>query len=137
MGPLLFNIFMNDLAYAINESRLLSFAEDTNLYASNERPSVVENLLNQDLFSASSWFKQNGMIANPTKYNAMVLVNANQRNICIECVGKQIPVSKEIKLLGINLDEKLKFDSHIANICRKARGEPNKRSEQVKEQSTL
>ena len=83
---------MNDLAYAINESRLLSFAEDTNLYASNECPCIVENMINQDLFNASSWFKQNGMIANPTKYNAMVLGNANQRNISIECVGKQIPV---------------------------------------------
>ena len=49
---------------------------------------VVENLLNEDLFNASSWLKQNGMIANPTKYNAMVLGNTNQRNISIECVGK-------------------------------------------------
>ena len=119
LGPLLFNIYMNDLAYAINESRLLSFADDTNLYASNECPRVVENLLNQDLFNASSWFKQNGMLANPTKYNAIVLGNANQRNISIECGDKQIPVSKEIKLLGITLDEKLKFDAHIAEICRK------------------
>ena len=61
------------------------------------------------------------MIANPTKYNAMVLGNANQSNISIECVGKQIPVSKEIKLLGITLDEKLKYDSHIADMS-KGRG---------------
>ncbi|KAL9961511.1 hypothetical protein ACROYT_G030465 [Oculina patagonica] len=78
LGPLLFNIFMNDMAYAINESSLLSFADDTNLHASNECPRAVENMINQDLFNASSWFKQNGMIANPTKYNAMVLGNASQ-----------------------------------------------------------
>jgi len=109
---------MNDLAYAIKESNLLSFADDTNLHASNECLRAVENMINQDLFNATSWFKQNGMIANTTKYNAMVLGNANQCGISIECAGKEIPVSKEIKLLGITLDEKLKFDSHIADICR-------------------
>ena len=116
---------MNDLAYAIKESNLLSFADDTNLHASNECPRAVENMINQDLFNATSWFKQNGMIANTTKYNAMVLGNANQCGISIECAGKEIPVSKEIKLLGITLDEKLKFDSHIADICRKVGSQIN------------
>jgi len=116
---------MNNLAYAVNESSLLSFADDTNLHASDECPRAVENTINQDLFNATSWFKQNGMIANPTKYNPMVLGNANQCGISIECAGKEIPVSKEIKLLGITLDEKLKFDSHIADICRKVGSQIN------------
>ena len=34
--------------------------------------------------------------------------NANQRNISIECLGKQIPVSKEIKLLGVTLDKSVR-----------------------------
>ncbi|KAL9989563.1 hypothetical protein ACROYT_G004125 [Oculina patagonica] len=88
-------------------------------------------MINQDLFNASSWFKQNGMIANPTKYNAMVLGNASQCDIKIECEGKEIPVSKEIKLLGITLDDKLKFDSHIADICRKVGSQINALSSQV------
>ena len=88
LGPLLFNIFMNNLAYAINESSL-SFADDTNLHASNECPCAIENMTNQDLFNATSWCKQNGMIANPTKYNAMVLGNANQCGISIECAVKR------------------------------------------------
>ena len=46
----------------------------------------------------------------------MVLGNANQCDISIKCAVKEIPVSKEIKLLGTNLGEKLKFDSHIADI---------------------
>ena len=55
----------------------------------------------------------------------MLLGNANQHNITIESLGKQIPVSKEIKLLGITLDEKLKFDLHIADICRKVGSQIN------------
>ena len=55
---------MNDLAYAINESSLLSLADDTNLHASNECPRAVENMIKQDLFNATPWFKQNGMKIN-------------------------------------------------------------------------
>ena len=40
-------------------------------------------------------------------------------------MGKQIPVSKEIKLLGVTLDKKLKFESHIADICRKVGSQTN------------
>lgn len=62
VGPLLFTLFLNDLANAINESTLLSIADDTNLHASNECPRAVENMINQDLFNGSSWFKQYGTI---------------------------------------------------------------------------
>ena len=37
----------------------------------------------------------------------------------IKCEEKPIPVSSEIQLLGVTLHNKLKFDSHIASICRK------------------
>ena len=43
----------------------------------------------------------------------------------IKCEEKPIPVSSEIQLLGVTLDNKLKFDSHIASICRKAGGQVN------------
>ena len=39
--------------------------------------------------------------------------------------SKSIPVSTEIQLLGVTLDNKLKFDSHVASICRKAGGQVN------------
>ena len=39
-------------------------------------------------------------------------------DINIKCVDKLIPVSKDIKLLGVPLDNRLKFDAHIADICR-------------------
>ena len=37
LGPLLFNIFMNDLVYAIKESRLTNYADDTKLHYSHKR----------------------------------------------------------------------------------------------------
>ena len=43
----------------------------------------------------------------------------------IKCEEKLIPVSSEIQLLGVTLDNKLTFDSHIASICRKVGGQVN------------
>ena len=43
----------------------------------------------------------------------------------IKCEEKLIPVSSEIQLLGVTLDNKLKFDSHIASICPRVRGQVN------------
>ena len=43
----------------------------------------------------------------------------------IKCEEKPIPVSSEIQLLGVTLDNKFKFDSHIASICRKVGGQVN------------
>ena len=119
LGLLLFNIFMNDLTLAIRDCRLLSYADDTKLHLSRKDPQAVEHGINLDLTNTIQWFQQNGMIANPDKYQALVLGNT-AHDFDINCEEKPIPVSSEIQLLGVTLDNKLKFDSHVASICRKA-----------------
>ena len=49
LGPLLFNIFMNDLVYAIKESKLTNYADDTKLHYSHKDPDIVETEINKDL----------------------------------------------------------------------------------------
>ncbi len=43
----------------------------------------------------------------------------------IEINSTNIPCEKEVKLLGIAIDEKLKFDKHVNIICKKAAREIN------------
>ena len=124
LGPLLFNIFMNDLVFAIKNCRLINYADDSKLYLSHQDPLVVQDGINQDLANTIQWFQQNGMIANPEKYQAVVLGNT-AHDFEIKCSEELIPISNEIKLLGVTLDNKLKFDSHIRSICRKVGGQVN------------
>ena len=124
LGPLLFNMFMNDLAFAIRDCRLISYADDTKLHLSRQDPQAVEDGLNLDLTNTIQWFQQSGMIANPDKYQALVLGNAAY-DFDIKYEEKPIPVSSEIQLPGVTLDNKLKFDSDIASICRKVGGQVN------------
>ena len=108
LGPLLFNIFMNDLIFAIRDCRLISYADDIKLHLSHQDPQAVEDGINLDLTNTIQWFQQNGMIANPDKYQGLVLGNT-AHDFDIKCEEKPIPVSSEIQLLGVTLDNKLKI----------------------------
>ena len=58
------------------------------------------------------------MVANPGKFQIMFLgskINNSKIKFVIE--NKQIKCKREVKLLGITIDEKLTFTNHIANLC--------------------
>ena len=55
LGPLLFNIFMNDINYYISITSLRLYADDTTDYASDISPMVLEYIINQDLRYFSRW----------------------------------------------------------------------------------
>ena len=41
------------------------------------------------------------------------------KNECLNVDGLLIPSSKQVKLLGANIDNSLKFEAHIKELCRK------------------
>ena len=65
LGPILFNIFINDLFYFVGEGDLHNFADDNtvsgNAFPLNELIQELQTLTE----STISWFDQNHMIANP------------------------------------------------------------------------
>ena len=61
---------------------------------------------------------------NPKKYQAIVL-GRKGCDITFQCANETIPTSNEINLLGVTLDSKLKFDVHVASVCRKVGGQVN------------
>ena len=59
LGPLLFNIFLNDLFYFINRANLSNYADDNQIYFSDRDPEMVRFVINGDLAVASRWFDDN------------------------------------------------------------------------------
>ena len=49
LGPLFFNIFVNDVNYAAGSSSLRLSADDTTQYIAHESPCTLESTLNQDI----------------------------------------------------------------------------------------
>ena len=82
---------MNNLTFAITDCRLISYADDTKLHLSHqEDPQAVEDGVNLDLANTILWLQQNGIIANPDKYQALVLGN-KAHDFDIKCEEKPIP----------------------------------------------
>ena len=120
LGPILFNIFINDLFFFITKSEVCNFADDNILYSCNKNLEHVFSNLKYDLRNVLNWFKINSMKANPGKFQFMVLGVKNIVNFTINVNGKIIPCSNEVKLLGITIDNELKFKKYIEDLCKKA-----------------
>ena len=70
-GPLLSNLFINDLFLFICFSTLSNFADDNNLFATGTDIQLINKTLLSDFRAVSNWFYENFMILNPGKYHFM------------------------------------------------------------------
>ena len=120
LGPLLFNIFINDLFFSIQKSEVCNFANDNTLFCDDKNLDLVFLNLNSDLNNVMDWFKIDSLRANSGKFQFMVLAANNNDCFNLNVAGKVIPLSSEVKLLGITIHHDLKFKKHINELCRKA-----------------
>ena len=79
LGPLLLNVFQNDLAYEIDQN-LSMYADDHQLYQINENVSTVNHNLNANATKASIWYKSNLLKGNLSKYHTMLITNKQVGN---------------------------------------------------------
>ena len=68
---------------------------------------------------ALKWLKDNEMMANPEKFQYMIL-SKNTINKSIAINNKTNESSKSLKLLGLTIDNKLNYGIHINNVCKVA-----------------
>ena len=119
LGPLFFNIFLNDMLWFIEKNDICNFANDNTIYSCAKSVNDVLENLQSDLKIALKWFKDNQMMANPGKFQFMILsINTINKSIVIN--NKTIESSKSVKLLGLIIDNNLNFGIHINNICKVA-----------------
>ena len=73
LGPVLWNLFQNDLFYEEITSQLSMFSDDHQLYLSDEDSEEVIDTLEKDGTTTANWYKKNYLKANLSKYKAMVM----------------------------------------------------------------
>ena len=71
-GPILFNIFINDLYYIL-QSDFRNFADDNTISAISDTVSSLVNSLTDKANKAVDWFHINKIIVNPEKFKAILL----------------------------------------------------------------
>eukprot|EP00112_Aurelia_sp_Birch-Aquarium-sp1_P000508 Seg1048.12 transcript_id=Seg1048.12/GoldUCD/mRNA.D3Y31 product="hypothetical protein" protein_id=Seg1048.12/GoldUCD/D3Y31 len=113
LGPLLFNIFINDFFYAIEHSQVCNFADDNTIFACGETLDEVAICIEDDTKEAMNWYKLNEMVANPDKFQLIFFGLKEDHELCIDIHGNVIKMSDTVKLLGVTIDSKLNFNGHI------------------------
>jgi len=121
IGPILFSIFINDIIYACNLSKPFLFADDGALFFDQTCRSTFINM-KIELMTIFKWLSVNKLSLNEKKTEFLLFDSVDQHDeLTIECneVTFTIKECKETKYLGLILDSKLNFKSHVDYIIRK------------------
>ena len=122
LGPLLFIIYINDLANSSKVLHKVIFADDTNLFLSHNSYNELHNLLNKELLHVDLWFKVNKLSLNISKTNYMIFSNKKTKDmetLKIKINGEEIKEAKSTKFLGVLVDDCLNFKCHIDHLVHK------------------
>ena len=97
-----------------------NFADETTMYScdSNIDPLIIK--LEGYLQEVLECYSANGMSANPSKFEIMFLGLKRKNELRLNINGQLITPSEHVKLLGVTIDNALRFDTHVHRICKKA-----------------
>ena len=118
LGPLLFNIFINDLNYVVPDVSLRLNADDTTLYASDVSPIALQFVVNRGLSRLSEWFDANYLLINNAKTQALP-IGPCKYDFDLTLNGSGVTKLPSIRILGVELDSMLNFIEHISSQLKK------------------
>ena len=118
-GPLLWNLFQNDLTFFI-DSNVCMYADDHQFYESGKDLNLVEANLQECARVVTEWYDSNGLKGNYKKYGSMIVSRAGKSAMSIKVKDYSIEPEHNISLLGVNIDSKLSFTDHISAICKRS-----------------
>ena len=79
MGPLLFNIFINDIINATTKFTLIMYADDTTLVSHLENFGTtnieIEGEINKEISKVNTWLLSNKLVLNVAKSKFMLFLN--------------------------------------------------------------
>lgn len=112
LGPILFNLFVNDLPSVIHNSSILMYADDVKLFRSL-KSSEECSLLQDDLNRLVIWCESNHMLLNLSKCKKMSFNRGKVIETSYMISENILENVSSFCDLGITLDPKLNFNSHI------------------------
>ena len=117
LGPLLFNIFLNDIFLFVTDTKIANYADDNTAYASGNNIEELLNIVENDISKLFRWFQLNEMKSNEDKCHLLV---SNREDVSIQIGNEIIEGNSSVKLLGVTIDNNLNFNEHVTKICNKA-----------------
>ena len=119
LGPLLFLIYINDLPNSLSSLNPVLFADDTTLYYSHSNAYSLSEIINNDLKKLKDWLDANLLTLNAKKsFYIIFSLREVPNDLHISISNISLEKKFEGKFLGITIDEKLTFKSHINSLTK-------------------
>lgn len=121
LGPLLFNLFINDIYSVIRHSNFILYADDMKIYKTIVNVSDCL-LLQTDLNNLVTFCESNCLNLNIKKCCVISFTRKKKNNISYNYYISNESLNRvaEVRDLGVILDSKLSFNNHIEHITSKA-----------------
>ena len=121
LGPILYLIYVNEAPNISNLFTTCLFADDTSILFSDSNHENLVSSCNQGLNKFYEWSCANRLSINAAKSKFMYFTNSRE-SINLDDIRLHdtfLDRTPYIRCLGVELDEKLKFDLHIKNLANK------------------
>lgn len=122
-GPILWNVLMDPLLVAAEklETHIQAFADDVLLIASASTTEQLNKKVNTALRVVAEWGQRSKLKFAAKKTQAIIVTRKLKFNTPrFVMSGVTLDITKELKVLGLVIDSKLTFKTHIQNTCNKA-----------------
>lgn len=120
LGPLLFILYINDITACLSNSNALLYADDTKIFK------VIKThndcvLLQEDLNKFQSYCENNSLFLNSDKCSVITFTRKQKPVLHNYKLGDNyLTRTQNIRDLGVIIDSKLTFNSHIDKIVNKS-----------------
>lgn len=117
LGPLLFNLYINNICEVSQIVETILFADDTNLLCCGENLEKLLETMEEEVSRMKIWFDENKLTLNLSKTKFIIFGNRlADTNKKLMINGIELERVSEIKFLGVVIDSKLSWKPHIKYI---------------------
>ena len=123
-GPLLFLLYINDIAKVLKYCKVSLYADDTVIYIAHSNLKAALKLLQCYLNYMSSWCERNKLTINSKKTQILYLwyeikhKKSKTTDTVLSLNNNILDRVCSYKYLGFILDDHLTFNKHIAELCK-------------------
>ena len=128
LGPVLFIIFTNSLASDLRNYKMSSYADDTQILISAKSPKEMKAKIEEVMKTAQEWYTKHSLLNNLEKTEIMIITSKNNKEMYknIEYTitenneKTKIKSKRNMKILGVWLEEDLTWNKQVSNMKAKA-----------------
>lgn len=122
LGPLLFNMYINDIISISSSAKFVIYADDTSIFFSGQNLNELIHTCNNTMKLLERWSQANYMRVNETKTKAVIFRPKNKQlpvHDVITLNSRPIEIVDSFKCLGVVFSASMTWENHVNNVIAK------------------